>query len=91
MVDTPALGAGAPAGVRVRIPSLVRERVETFGRAVRETRPGLLDHLRVTGSSITGDWHESSSDIDLVVVVRRAVGIEDAEPLADLHRTAGRP
>jgi hypothetical protein len=47
--------------------------------------PSLLERAYVTGSALTGDWHESCSDIDLVLVLNRRVTPADADSLSELH------
>lgn len=68
-----------------RLPPAVRDSVEAFATAVGAACPGLLAHLHVTGSATTGDWHPEHSDIDVVAVTTRPVGLAELDPLTLIH------
>lgn len=64
------------------------ERVaRSFASELAAAAPGLARRVHVTGSAITGDWHEGRSDVDLVVECDRALTATEAGALERLHRS----
>jgi len=60
-------------------------RIEAFVSALLARFPGLVESVYVTGSAASGDWHEGSSDIDLVVVTWRPIMERETEAFGELH------
>jgi len=56
-----------------------------FLTLLADLSPSLLDRAYLTGSAITGDWHEAHSEVDMVFVVARPVTAADEETLGKAH------
>ncbi|RJT90363.1 nucleotidyltransferase domain-containing protein [Cryobacterium melibiosiphilum] len=69
------------------LPTVLRTRLTAFISEHRRLAPGFLDRVVVTGSATAGDWWEGTSDIDLVLVIRRAPSQDELVALGELHRS----
>lgn len=71
------------------IPPLVAPELTTlaslFVAQCQEKVPGLLARVFLTGSGVTPDWKEASSDVDLVFVVSHPLSAQDGAELKALH------
>lgn len=69
------------------LPNTLRTRLTAFINEHRRLAPGLLDRVVVTESATTSDWWEGTSDIDLVLVIRRAPSQDEMVAPRELHRS----
>jgi hypothetical protein len=70
----------------VDVASEVGAAIDAYLGTVDAAAPGLVDSLAVTGSVALGDYCPSTSDVDLVAVVRARPTDADLVALASVHR-----
>ncbi|MFM8268145.1 MAG: nucleotidyltransferase domain-containing protein [Ilumatobacteraceae bacterium] len=64
---------------------LLVDTVESYLSAVDAAAPGLVEAVYLVGSAALGDWHPSSSDIDIVAVTAEPCTDDDGRALVAAH------
>jgi hypothetical protein len=67
------------------LPFALRTRLASFVAELVQRVPGVLESIIVTGSALVGDWWEGVSDIDLILIIRRALTSAEVDSLTQLH------
>ncbi len=68
----------------------LRPQLASLGREIADALGDAFVGMYVYGSLATGDWHERTSDIDCLVVLRRPPDDGERRKLAALHRAASK-
>jgi predicted nucleotidyltransferase len=74
-----------------RLSSVVEEKVRPFLEEILRDYPDNVDSIHLTGSSVTEDYDEKSSDINSIVVLKKMdlKFVEFLAPLGKTHRKKG--
>lgn len=64
---------------------LLVDTVESYLSAVDAAAPGLIEGVYLVGSAALGDWHPTSSDVDIVAVTAEPCTDDDGRALVAAH------